>query len=55
MANIDKKVDKDDVRVFFQTLCGELAQACSLCWLPAVHENAHAAALTHSPVNIQAR
>ena len=31
IANIDKKVDREEVRVFFQTLCGELHYSIFLC------------------------
>ena len=30
VANIDKKVDKEDVRVFFQALCGEHTEPAPL-------------------------
>lgn len=37
IANIDKKVDREDVRVFFQTMCGEFAasycHAVPILWL----------------------
>lgn len=27
-ANIDKKVDRESVKLFFETICGECCQAC---------------------------
>ena len=44
IANIDKEVDREDVRVFFQRMCGEPADVCaspahliadSIAFLPA--------------------
>lgn len=35
-ANIDKKVDKNDVKAFFESLCGEAGGAERACLLGAV-------------------
>lgn len=38
-ANIDKKVDNNDVRNFFETLCGELHRELAVIW--AVLQSCH--------------
>lgn len=30
IANIDKEVDREDVRVFFQRMCGKAADICAI-------------------------